>query len=40
VVSQWTRVALNPSQVIQRSNLNTTVFFLISNPLSEESPQF
>jgi hypothetical protein len=33
------RVALNPSQVIQRSNLSTTVFFLISNPGCEESPQ-
>jgi hypothetical protein len=28
-----------PSQVIQRSNLSTTVFFLTSNPLCEESPQ-
>jgi hypothetical protein len=27
----WSRVELNPSQVIQRSNLSTTVFFLISN---------
>jgi hypothetical protein len=26
------RVALNPSQVIQRSNLSATLFFLISNP--------
>jgi hypothetical protein len=26
------RVALNSSQVIQKSNLNTTLFFLISNP--------
>jgi hypothetical protein len=35
----WSRVALNPSQVIKRSNLNTTVFFLITNPICEESPQ-
>jgi hypothetical protein len=33
------RVALNPSQVIQRSNLSTTIFFLISNHVCEESPQ-
>jgi hypothetical protein len=33
------RVALNPSRVIQRSNLSTTVFFLILNPGCEESPQ-
>jgi hypothetical protein len=33
------RVALNPSQVIQRQNLSSTVFFLISNPICEESPQ-
>jgi hypothetical protein len=33
------RVALNPSQVIQRANLSTMLFFLISNPLCEESPQ-
>jgi hypothetical protein len=33
------RIALNPSQVIQKSNLNTTVFFLISNPICEKSPQ-
>jgi hypothetical protein len=33
------RVALNPSQVIQRSNLITTVVFLISIPGCEESPQ-
>jgi hypothetical protein len=32
-------VTLNLSQVIQRSNLSTTLFFLISNPLCEESPQ-
>jgi hypothetical protein len=24
----WSRIALNPSQVIQQSNLSTTVFFL------------
>jgi hypothetical protein len=34
-----TRVALNPSQVIQRSNLSITVVFLISIPGCEESPQ-
>jgi hypothetical protein len=28
----WSRVALNSSQMIQRSNLSITVFFLISNP--------
>jgi hypothetical protein len=33
------RFGLNPSQVIQRSNLSTTLFFLISNPLCEESLQ-
>jgi hypothetical protein len=33
------RVTLNPSQVIQRSNLSTTVVFLISIPVCEESPQ-
>jgi hypothetical protein len=27
----WSRIALNPSQVIQRSNLSTTVFFLFSS---------
>jgi hypothetical protein len=35
----WSRVALNPSQVIQRSNLSATIFFLISISLYEESPQ-
>jgi hypothetical protein len=36
----WSKVALNPSQVIQRSNLSTMVFFLISSfSLCEESPQ-
>jgi hypothetical protein len=34
----WSKVALNPSQVIQRSNLSATVFFLISQPVYEESP--
>jgi hypothetical protein len=29
VTFQWMRVALNPSQMIQRSNLSTTVVFLI-----------
>jgi hypothetical protein len=34
------RIALNPSQVIQRSTLSTTVFFLIEDAsLCEESPQ-
>jgi hypothetical protein len=28
VVSQQTRVVLNPSQVIQRSNLIATIFFI------------
>jgi hypothetical protein len=32
-------VALNHSQVIQRSNLSTTILFLISNSLCKESPQ-
>jgi hypothetical protein len=35
----WSRVALNPSQVTQRSNLSATVFFLISQPVCEEFPQ-
>jgi hypothetical protein len=35
----WSRVALNPSQVIQRSNLSTTYVFLLSIPHCEESPQ-
>jgi hypothetical protein len=30
VTSFWSRVTLNPSQVIQRSNLSFTVIFLIS----------
>jgi hypothetical protein len=33
------RVALNPSQVIQRSNLSIMLFFLISNLLCEEFQQ-
>jgi hypothetical protein len=40
VASQWTRVALNPFQVIQKIHLNTTVFFFLSlYPVCEESPQ-
>jgi hypothetical protein len=36
----WSRIALNPSQVIQWSTLSTTVFFLSSFfPICEESPQ-
>jgi hypothetical protein len=35
----WSRVALNPSQVIQRSNLSATNVFLISISRCEESPQ-
>jgi hypothetical protein len=35
----WSRVTLNPSQVIQRSNLSAILFFLISQPICEESPQ-
>jgi hypothetical protein len=33
------RVTLNPSQVIQRSNLSVMVFFLIFQLICEESPQ-
>jgi hypothetical protein len=33
------RVALNPSQVIQRSNLSTMITFLISSPGCEEFSQ-
>jgi hypothetical protein len=33
------RVALNPSHMTQRPNLSVTVFFLISQPVCEESPQ-
>jgi hypothetical protein len=35
----WSMVALNPSQVIQRSNLSATDVFLISMSCCEESPQ-
>jgi hypothetical protein len=36
----WSRIALNPSQVIQWSTLSTTIFFLIADvSLCEESPQ-
>jgi hypothetical protein len=35
----WSRVALKPSQVIQRSNLSATVVFLISIYRCEESAQ-
>jgi hypothetical protein len=33
------RIALNPSEVIQRSNLNAMIFFLISQLVYKESPQ-
>jgi hypothetical protein len=33
------RVAINRSQVIQRLNLSATIFFLICQPICEESPQ-
>jgi hypothetical protein len=36
---QWTRVALNPFQVIQRSTWIPRLFLLISFPVCEESPQ-
>jgi hypothetical protein len=36
----WSRVALNPSHVIQRSNLSVADVFLISISCCEESPQF
>jgi hypothetical protein len=39
VVSQRTRVALNLSHVIQRSNLSATVFLINMNPFRKESPQ-
>jgi hypothetical protein len=39
VVSQRTRVALNPSQVIQRSNLSATVFLIWSSISSQRPPQ-
>jgi hypothetical protein len=32
----WSRVALKPSQVIKKSNLSPTVFFLISLPVCEK----
>jgi hypothetical protein len=32
------RVALSPSQVVQRSNLSTTIVFLVSIPGCEEFP--
>jgi hypothetical protein len=36
----WSRIALNPSQVIQRSNLSTIVFVpFLKYSLCEESPQ-
>jgi hypothetical protein len=35
----WSRVALNPSKVIQRSNLSAIVVFLISISRCEESSQ-
>jgi hypothetical protein len=35
----WSSVALNPSQVIQRSNLSATDIFLMSKSRCEESPQ-
>jgi hypothetical protein len=46
VVSQRTRVALNPSQVIQRSNLSVTIFLItyilvckVLGASSSEGPQ-
>jgi hypothetical protein len=39
VASQWTRVALNPSQVIQWSTWIPRCFFLLLFPVYEESPQ-
>jgi hypothetical protein len=40
VVSQWTRVALNPLSSDPMINLNTMVFYLLSIlPVCEESPQ-
>jgi hypothetical protein len=39
VVSQRTRVALDPSQVIQRSNLSTTIFLISRSISSQGSPQ-
>jgi hypothetical protein len=40
VVSQRTRVTLNPSKVIQRSNLSVTIFLITYIPIRKESPQF
>jgi hypothetical protein len=39
MASQWTRVALNPFQVIQWSTWIPRLFFLITFPVCEESPQ-
>jgi hypothetical protein len=39
VASQWMRVSLKPSQVIQRLNSRATVVFLIVCSVCEESPQ-
>jgi hypothetical protein len=36
---QWMRVAVNPSQVIQRSNLSITVLPYTQYPICEKSPQ-
>jgi hypothetical protein len=36
----WSRVALNPSQVLQRSNLSATYVFLISNPFARNLHKF
>jgi hypothetical protein len=35
----WSRVALNPSQVIQRSNLSAIISSLYTKSRCEESPQ-
>jgi hypothetical protein len=40
MVSQRTRVTLNPSKVIQRSNLSVTIFLITYIPIRKESPQF
>jgi hypothetical protein len=39
VASQWTRVALNPFQVIQWSTWIPRLFSLVFSPVCEESPQ-
>jgi hypothetical protein len=39
MVSQYTRVALNPSQVIQISNFSATVFLINKFPFHKESLQ-